>query len=416
MAIGPRAGLGIFGSGAAGTGLVGEAERGQEDGDVHMDAFSLYHRLGMVILVLASFGIAYSFVATWATLRFLGRRGRASIRQPSVSVLKPLHGLEPELYENLSSFCAQDYGGPVQIILGAHDPEDPALAVAARVKAEHPELQIDIVADRTLHGVNRKVCNLINMAPYAAGEVIVISDSDVCMAPGGLEQIVATLEEPGVGLIYCVYRGRPTMSGWSHLAAMDVNLRFTPSALVGAAFGAPVCLGPTMALRADLLKAIGGFETFADVLADDFELGRAVRAGGHRVTCPPLIIEHLFPDGSASEMLVHELRWARTVRLVEPVGYVGAVITHVLPLSLIGAAFMGFSRPSLMFFGAVLALRLMQALVFSRLLSTDWRLLWLVPLRDLLSFGVFLAGLFGERVEWRGRRLRVASNGAIAAW
>jgi ceramide glucosyltransferase len=388
-----------------------------------MNPVFLYQSLGVTMLVLAVLGIAYGCVATWATLRFLRRAERVAIGgpspragQPSVTVLKPLHGQEPELYENLSSFCAQVYGGPVQIILGAHDPDDPALAVAARIEAEHPELAIVVVADRTLHGVNRKVSNLINMAAHADGEVVVISDSDVCMPANGLEQIVATLQEPQVGMIYCVYRGRPTKSRWSHLAAMDVNLRFAPSALVGAAFGAPVCLGPTMALRADLLKAIGGFESLADVLADDFELGRAVRASGLRVTCPSLVIEHLFPDASASEMLVHELRWARTVRLVEPVGYVGTLITHVVPLSLIGAALLGLSPASLAFLAAVVAARMAQALAISRLLPMDARLLWLVPLRDLLSFGVYLAGLVGERVEWRGRRLRVASNGAIAAY
>jgi ceramide glucosyltransferase len=272
------------------------------------------------------------------------------------------------------------------------------------------------VGDRTVHGVNRKVCNLINMAAHATGEVIVISDSDVRMPADGLERIVATLEEPGVGLIYCLYRGRPTTSGWSQLAAMDVNLRFAPSALVGAVFGAPVCLGPTMALRADLLKAVGGFGAFSDVLADDFELGRAVRARGHRVGCPPLVIEHLFPDSSAGEMIAHELRWARTIRLVAPAGYVGSVITHAAPLALIGSALAGFSPWTLAFLGVVSASRLIQALVIGRFLATDSRLLWLVPLRDLLSFGVFLGGLFGERVEWRGRRLRMASNGAIAAW
>jgi ceramide glucosyltransferase len=284
------------------------------------------------------------------------------------------------------------------------------------VKAEHPDHDIVIVGDSTLHGANRKIGNLINMAAHAAGEVIVISDSDVRMPPQGLDQIVAALDEPEVGLIYCFYRGRPTLSAWSQLAAMDVNFRFGPSALVAAAVGAPICLGPTMALRADMLRAVGGFEHFADVLADDFELGRAVRATGHRVACPPLVIDHLFPDSSAREMFVHELRWARTIRLVEPAGYVGSVVTHVVPLVLIGAVLTGFSGWSLALLGAACALRLVQAMVIGRLLSVDRRLLWLVPLRDLLSFGVFLAGLFGERVEWRGRRLRVSSDGAIAAW
>jgi ceramide glucosyltransferase len=355
-------------------------------------------------------------MATWASIHFLRRTKFIASRHPSITVLKPLHGIEPELYENLTSFCTQAYRGPVRIIMGAHDPADPALAVAARVKAEHPEHDIVIVGDTRLHGANRKVSNLINMAAHAEGEVVVISDSDVRMPSDGLDQIVATLESPDVGMIYCLYRGRPTISVWSQLAAMDVNFRFAPSAMVGAALGAPICLGPTMALRADTLKAVGGFEHFANVLADDFELGRAVRERGQRVTCPPIVIDHLFPDSSAREMLVHELRWARTVRLVEPAGYTASVITHVVPLVLIGVVLTGFSSLSLSFLAAVCALRVAQSAVIARLLSADQRLLWLAPFRDVLSFGVFLAGLVGEGVVWRGRRLRVGSDGAIAAW
>jgi ceramide glucosyltransferase len=372
--------------------------------------------LGMVFLLLAVFGTTYGCMATWATINFLRRAKSTPSGRPAITVLKPLHGLEPELYENLTSFCTQSYRGAMRIVMGAHDPADPALTVAARVKAENPDLDIVIIGDGRLYGANRKVSNLINMAEHAVGEVIVISDSDVRMPPDGLDQIVATLEKPDVGMIYCVYRGRPTTSVWSQLAAMDINFRFAPSATVGEVLGAPICLGPTMALRADTLRAVGGFEHFADVLADDFELGRAVRDMGQRVTCPPLVIDHLFPDNSAREMLVHELRWARTVRLVEPAGYTASVITHVVPLVLIGTVLTGFSPWSLAFLGAVCVLRVVQSAVIARLLSADSRLLWLIPLRDLLSFGVFMTGLFGEGVVWRGRRLRVGSDGAIAAW
>ena len=368
-----------------------------------------------VFLLLAVCGAIYTCMATWATWRFLRRAGGTPNRYPSISVLKPMHGGEPELYENLASFCTQAYGGPVQLILGVQDPADLALDVALRVKTDHPDHDIIIVSDATHHGANRKIGNLINMAAHAAGEVIIISDSDVRIRPDGLGQIVAALDEPGVGLIYCLYRGRRTMSGWSQLAAMDVNLRFVPSAVVGAALGAPLCLGPTMALRADMLQTIGGLRQLADLLADDFELGKAVRAAGHRVSCPPMLIDHVFPECSAREMLVHELRWARTIRLVEPAGYLATLVIHFAPLALIGAALAGFVGWSVALLAALGVLRVAQAMLIGRLLAVDGSLLWLVPLRDLLSFGVFLVGLFGEQVEWRGRRLRVSSDGAIAA-
>lgn len=375
----------------------------------------LVESAGYVVFALAIFGAIYACGATWATWRFFRRPPRAAAGQPSISVLKPLHGDEPELHENLASFCTQTYAGAVQMVMGALDPADPALGVARRLRGDHPDRDIVLVGDPTVHGTNRKIGNLINMAAHAHGEVIVISDSDVRIPPDGLARIVAALEEPGVGLIYCLYRGRPTASGWSKLAAMDVNTRLAPSVLVGQALGANPCLGPTMALRADCLAKIGGFEHLADFLADDFELGRAVRAAGYRIACPAMLIDHVFSERSAREMLVHELRWARTIRLLEPAGHMGSIIIHFVPLALIGAALTGFSGLGLALLGGLVLFRQAQALILSRWLSFDAKQLWLLPLRDLLSFGVFLASIFGDRVEWRGNLLKIRRNGAIAA-
>jgi ceramide glucosyltransferase len=371
--------------------------------------------VGIAVLGLAACGAVYACVATWALWRFTRRAAPPPAGHPSVSVLKPLHGDEPGLYENLASFCAQDYAGPVQLILGAQDPADPALEIAGRLKRAFPDRDIVVAADPTPHGANRKIGNLINMSAHAHGEVIVISDSDVRLPADGLSRIIATLQAPGVGLIHCLYRGRPTDSRWSRLAALDVNTRFAASVVVGEALGAHPCLGPTMALRAELLAAIGGLALLADVLADDFELGRAVRAAGYRIACPPLTIDHLFPETSARAMLTHELRWARTVRLVEPAGYLGSMIIHFTPLALIGAALTGFSAWSLAALAGLVLFRQAQALTLSRLMKSDESLLWLLPARDLIAFGVFLAAFLGDRVEWRGARLRVSRDGAIAA-
>ncbi len=380
-----------------------------------MSLTSVIEGAGVAVMGLAVCGAVYASLATWATARFLGRRASPLTDHPSVCVLKPLHGDEPELYENLASFCTQDYPGSVRIILGAQDPADPALEIARRVRRDHPDRDIVLVGDPTTHGTNRKIGNLINMAAQASGEVIVISDSDVRLPQGGLSEIVAALQSPGVGLVYCLYRGRPTRTLWSRLSAMDVNTRFAPSVVVGQAVGAHPCLGPTMALRAELLDQIGALQHLADFLADDFELGRAVRAAGKRIACPPLLIDHVFPDCTAREMLSHDLRWARTIRLVEPWGYLGSAIIHFVPLALIGAALTGFAGWSLALFAGLTLLRQVQAMALSRMLSADQGLLWLVPLRDALSFGVFLAAIVGDRVEWRGNHLRVGRDGAIAA-
>jgi ceramide glucosyltransferase len=370
---------------------------------------------GWLVLVLAISGVVYASAATWMLGRFLRRPATPAASRPSISVLKPLRGDEPDLYENLASFCAQTYPGPLQLILGAQDRADPALAIAARLQREHPDRDIVVLSDPTLHGTNRKVGNLINMAVHARGAVIVISDSDVRMPPYGLDRIVGALQGAGVGLAYCLYRGAPTTSVWSKLAAMDINTRFAPSVVVGEALGANPCLGPTMALRADLLGSIGGFEHLASFLADDFELGQAVRAAGHSIACPPMLIDHVCSERSAGEMLAHELRWARTVRLVQPAGYLGSAIVHFTPLALIGAALTGFAGWSVGVLAAIVVFRQAQAYVASRLMAARPGLLWLLPIRDLLSFGVFLAGIFGDRVEWRGNRLRVRRDGVIAA-
>lgn len=370
---------------------------------------------GVVVLVLAACGAVYGVLATWALWRFLRRPPATPSAQPSILVLKPLHGDEPELERNLASFCDADYQGPLRMVLGVQDPADPALAVARRLEAGRPDRDLAVVCDARTHGTNRKIGNLINMSAHGSGEIVVISDSDVRLPPEGLKQIAAALEDPRVGLVYCLYRGRPAAGFWSRLAALDINARFAASVVVGQALGAHPVLGPTMALRAEVLAEIGGLQRLADLLADDFELGRAVRAAGYAIACPPLLIDHLFPERSLGEVFAHELRWARTVRLVQPAGYMGSVIMHAWPLALVGAALCGFSGPALAALAAMTLFRLAQARVQTALLRADRGLLWLTPARDLLSLAVFLAAVFGDRVEWRGARLQVGRDGAIAS-
>jgi ceramide glucosyltransferase len=376
--------------------------------------FAVLWWLGLVCLSLSLCGAIYACAADFAVRRFLRRPIAEPSAFPSVCILKPLHGDEPGLYENLRSLCEQDYPGPVQMVLGVQNPTDPAIAVVRALQAAYPLADLTLVIDPTAHGANRKVSNLINMAPRSHAEVLVISDSDVRAGPDHLKQIVATLEQPKVGLVTCLYRGRSVGGLWSTLAAMDVNYRFTPSVVIGLMLGiARPCLGPTMALRRGLLEEIGGFHRLSNLLADDYELGRAVRDQGYDVVFPPSLIEHVCPEASAREMLIHELRWARTVGLIEPVGYVGSAITHFFPLALIGSAFMGFTAESLVVLGAVLAIRLGLMVHLSRMIGSDRPALWLAPFRDLLSFGVFVTAFLGDRVEWRGTRLRVRRDGAV---
>ncbi len=369
----------------------------------------------MVVLALSLCGAGYSVLATWATWRFLRGAPAAPVGAPAVTILRPMKGAEPDGDANLESLCAQDYVGAVQIILGADSEADPAIAAARRLQAAYPHRDIAVVADPTLHGTNRKLGNLINMSGQLRGDIVVISDSDVRLPPEGLSALVAALEAPGVGLVYGLYRGRPAGNVWSRIAGLDINARFACSVVVGQALGAHPVLGPTMAVRADVLAAAGGFERLKDVLADDFELGRMVREQGLGIACPPMLIDHLFPERSLSEVWSHELRWARTIRLLNPGGYIGSAITHVLPLALIGAALTGFAPWALAALAVLAASRLLQCVVLCALMRADKSVVWLFALRDLLSFAVYLAAFAGNRIEWRGNRLRLKSDGAMAS-
>jgi ceramide glucosyltransferase len=378
-----------------------------------MSAIAYY--AGAALLALSAAGAGYAAVASWATRRFLRRPLTPVQDASSVTILRPMKGAEPQFDANLESLVAQDYPGVVQIILGADSAQDPAYVAAARLKAVHPDRDIVLVADATQHGTNRKLSNLINMSARATGDILVISDSDVRLPQAGLSAFVGALQQPGVGLVYGLYRGRPAGNLWSRLAALDINARFAANVVVGQALGAHPVLGPTMAVRAATLQAAGGFEGLKDVLADDFELGRMVRGQGLSIACPPLLIDHVFPERTLGELWRHELRWARTIRLLNPGGYIGSVVTYSLPLGITGVLLTGLSAWAVEVLAVVALMRMLECWEQCRALKADKSAIWLFPLRDLLAFAVFLAAFFGDGVEWRGNRLRVKADGAMAS-
>lgn len=377
-------------------------------------AGSITHEVGAALLICSIVGMAYACVATLACLAFSRRRPFNATAFPSIALFKPLHGDEPGLYENLKSYCVQDYPGAVQIVFGVQDPADAAIGVVEALRLDYPHVDIRLVIDQARHGTNRKISNLINMADRASADIVVISDSDVRVGSDHLRKIVGALEQPGVGLVTCLYRGRPTGSRWSSLAAMDIDYRFSLGVVMGVTLGiAHPCLGPTMALRRTTLEAVGGFRYLSNFLADDYELGRAVRGLGHKMIFAPDLIDHLCPEQSLREMLTHEFRWARTVRMIEPVGYFGSVITHFWVLALIGAPFLGGVGWAL--FGLATLVRLMLIALLGPNMATPPNLLW-APLRDLLSFAVFVAAFFSDRVVWRGAQLKLERTGEITTF
>jgi ceramide glucosyltransferase len=366
-------------------------------------------------MALALCGAAYAVTAAMLAARILRRSpDPPPAPLPPVTILKPLHGLEPGLETALESFLVQAYDAPVQVIFGLHGMSDPAAAVVERLKRRFADRDIALVIEPRLHGANHKISNLINMMPHARHDVLVLADSDITAGPDHLRTVVAALFCPGVGAVSCLYTGEGLTTACSRLAAMDVSYRFLPNAVFGIASGlAHPCFGSTIAMTRATLAAIGGFEAFSGFLADDFEIGRAVRAKGLKLAYPSVTVSHGCAEGSLGAVVDHELRWARTIRTIDPAGHWGSLLTHALPLGLIGAALLGFSPAAGAALTIPLAARIFLKLRIDHITGSNTGPLWFLPLRDMLSFAVFLASLFGSTVEWRGQRLRVGKSGAL---
>ena len=331
---------------------------------------------------------------------------------PAATILKPLHGDEVGLYENLVSFCEQDYPGEVQIIFGVESPNDAGISVVDRLRAAYPGRQIELVVDTRVMGSNPKVANLINMSERIAHDVVVVADSDIRVARDYLARLVAAVERLG-GAVSCPYYGISTGNLWSQLAQLTIDSHFLPGVVVGARLElSHPCLGSTIALRRQSLVAIGGFEPLADCLADDYVLGELVEQHGEAVTVLPFAVGHVCSESSFLELWRHELRWALTIRTIDPLGYLGWSLTHAFPLALI-AWLLGGGWAAIGLGLAALACR--AALIFTT--ERGYRLpphpYWLIPVRDLLSFAIFVAGFVARDVSWRGHHYDLLSEGIL---
>ena len=371
--------------------------------------------LGYASLVAAA---AYVVLAVVAVLAWqLRRRGRTAISTPPATVLKPLCGAEPGLYEHLRSFCEQDYP-EFEIVYGVREADDPACAVVQRLITEFPQLPMRLVVDPQLHGSNRKVSNLINMLSHARHELLVMADSDAFVGRDYLGVVTAPLRDSGVGLVTCLYRGVPTPGIWSRLGAMYINEWYIPSVLITQLFGYQGYVsGQTLCLRRSVLRAIGGLEVLVDQLAEDYRLGELVRGLNLRIVLSPYLLcgEHHEPD--LSSMTRHELRWMRTIRVLRPRSFFGIFATFSLPLALIGITFASSAGVSLVawsLFAIILisrfTLHFMPRIRGQRSMLSDF---WLLPLRDLLLCWVWCRSFFSSRVNWRGNEFDVDADGVM---
>ncbi len=296
----------------------------------------------VAVLAVAWGYLAAATLAVWRfSRRPLRRSDGARADHPPVSVLKPLHGAEPGLSDNLRSFADQDYPA-VQLVLGVRDPGDGALPIARALIRDRPDCDIALVVNPRVGGSNLKVANLENMLPASRHEWIVLADSDMRVARHYLSVVTEPLARPETGIVTCLYKGVAAAGLWSRLAAMQINFSFLPGAVVGDAIKVGGgCFGATIALRRDVLDRIGGFARLRDELADDHRMGAAVRDLGLEVVLSPYVVENRVTETSLASLWRHELRWARTTRLMAPAGFAGSVTTHTVILTALGAALFG---------------------------------------------------------------------------
>ena len=366
--------------------------------------------------MLAVVGTALIMAAALAA-RTLALRVPASGPALAASILKPLHGGSPGLQENLASTLAQDHAAPFEVIFVVRDADDPAAKIAEAAMAAHPHVPARLVRDQRLHGANRKVSQLLNVEALAQHPVIVVADADMRVPPDWLSRATAPLADPTTGLATCLYRAEAADGHlWSRLAALGTDWQFLPSAAFGEAWGqAHGCYGATMALRREVLQRIGGFAPLADLLADDHALGTEVRRLGLRVVVASALPTHMAHENGPQALLAHELRWARTLRILAPGGYIGSGLMHPMAFGLLAAALAprGWGVAALVV--AVLG-RIGSATVVDLALNAPGRVrrLALLPMRDLLSFAIWAAGLARSPVVWGGRRYRLRRDGSMA--
>jgi ceramide glucosyltransferase len=370
--------------------------------------------LGWLCMAGALFGACYQLFALWGAARFVRNSIAETSEFPPVTLFKALRGDEPRLKENLLSFCSQSYPGAVEIVFGVHALDDTAIPIVQGLRAQYPSRVFELVCSGTSAGANPKVENLIAMAPLARHEVFVLSDSDISVPTDYLLAIAGALERPGTGAVTCCYLGAPEGGVWARLSAMGIDYHFLPSVIAGVALGYPTpCFGATIAMRRRVLEQIGGFAAFSKKLADDYEIGRAIRALRLGVVLAPVVVDHVCTESSLQELFRHELRWARTIMNIDPLGFAGTIVLHTVPIAVIGAALTGFSIDSLCVAGTALISRLVLKLGFDRMFGIRGLPSILLPVRDFLSLAVYATAFCGTHVEWGGRGYAVTPDGVL---
>jgi ceramide glucosyltransferase len=339
---------------------------------------------------------------------------------PAVTLLKPLHGMEPRLRQNLESFFRQDYPN-FEIIFGVRHSDDPALTAVCELSRRYSQVPVKIVLSGEPQWPNAKVFNLHAMLAKASHPLLVISDSDVRVVPTYLREVTRPLLDPLVGMVTCLYRGVHTGGLWSRLEALGMSVEMTSGVLAADMLeGMRFALGPTMATRRDALERAGGFAGLGDYFADDYVLGNRIDAAGYRVVLSDHVIDHLVVNRSLLSSLQHQIRWAKSTRRSRPKGHVGTGLTYAMPFAVLGllvALAAGHPLLGAAIFAVGILNRLLQCVVVGWTVVRDpevRRWFWIYPTRDLLGFVFWVASFLGsDRTMWRGALYRLQPGGRM---
>ena len=369
------------------------------------------------LLLVSLLYYVFSIVAARRFFRPPAGGDAGTEKLPPVSILKPLKGAQPDLYDNLASFCRLDYS-VFQLVCGVHAADDPAVDVVRHLQRDFPDRDIRLVVAAQTLGSNYKVGTLHHLMPEVEYDHLVVTDSDVSVEPDYLRRVIPALAHAGV--VSCVYRGGARRPLSALIESLMINATFMPQVVVASRIETPrYAFGASMALTRACLNAIGGFAALRDYLADDYHLGRLASRAGYTVRVLPTLVETRPDAGSLRDSFHHQLRWARTQRNCRPAGYVGTVVTFGTiwaGIGLLGWCIVPEFRLVGILALVVLGVRMATAAVLSHgfLHSPLPRAsLLLVPLTDLFSFVIWCASLVGHTVRWREYRFRVQKDGRM---
>lgn len=370
----------------------------------------------VLLTIFSAAGLVYLMLALVRTVKFASRIVPGIVDDefaPSITILKPVAGIETGLYEYLASFCMQDYPN-YEVVFCLHDEDDPAAYIVERVRGDFIHTRIRVAIGHNDAMANPKIANLAKPGAEPNGEIVVIADSDVLVTPEYLRAVAAEFATETTGATTCLYGAMTNGRVVSELGALHVEDEFLPSVLVALMLG-PLrfCMGATMAVRRDVLERIGGLEALGPYLADDHALGELVAEHGADVTLCNYTVSTAVSERNFFDLWSHELRWGRTKRAQAPLGYAFSFVMYPLPFALaLWALAPGW--PSFTLFIYIATLRLFVHVASRGALrerrKTRW---WLVPVRDAMSLAVWLVSMFGRSVKWRDFRSRVASDGTL---